>query len=63
MLAELKALVAAHVADEPLRRLVLAILDAHAGPLQRLPATWSAGDSKPPYATATISRSWPRELP
>jgi 3'-5' exoribonuclease len=39
MLAELRALVTAHVADEPLRRLTLGLLDAHAGPLQRLPAT------------------------
>ncbi len=39
MFAELKALVTAHVGDEPLRKLVLALLDAHAGPLQRLPAT------------------------
>jgi 3'-5' exoribonuclease len=39
MLAELKALATAHVADEPLRRLVLTLLDRHAGPLQRLPAT------------------------
>jgi 3'-5' exoribonuclease len=39
MFAELKALVTANVTDEPLRRLVLTLLDAHAGPLQRLPAT------------------------
>jgi 3'-5' exoribonuclease len=39
MFAELKELVAAHVADEPLRKLALTLLDRHAGPLQRLPAT------------------------
>jgi 3'-5' exoribonuclease len=39
MLAELKQLVTEHVSDEPLRRLVLALLDEHAAALQRLPAT------------------------
>jgi 3'-5' exoribonuclease len=39
LLADLKALATAHVADEPLRRLVLAILDRHAAALQRRPAT------------------------
>jgi 3'-5' exoribonuclease len=39
MFAELKDLATAHIADEPLRRLVLTLLDRHAGPLQRLPAT------------------------
>ena len=39
MFAELKQLVTEHVADEPLRRLVLALLDDHAAALQRLPAT------------------------
>jgi 3'-5' exoribonuclease len=39
MFAELKQLVTDHVADEPLRRLVLALLDEHAAALQRLPAT------------------------
>ena len=39
MFAELKELAAAHIADEPLRRLVLALLDKYAEPLQRLPAT------------------------
>jgi 3'-5' exoribonuclease len=39
MLAELKELVTQHIADEPLRRLVLTLLDRHAAPLQRLPAT------------------------
>jgi 3'-5' exoribonuclease len=39
MLVELKDLVGAHLADEPLRRLVLGLLDARAEPLQRLPAT------------------------
>jgi 3'-5' exoribonuclease len=38
-LAELKRLVESHVADEPLRHLVLTLLDRHAGPLQRLPAS------------------------
>jgi 3'-5' exoribonuclease len=39
MFAELKELVTANVADEPLRRLVLALLDDHAAAWQRLPAT------------------------
>ena len=39
MFADLKQLVTEHVADEPLRRLVLALLDDHAAALQRLPAT------------------------
>src|SRR5947207_8191370 len=39
MFAELKQLVVANVADEPLRRLVLALLDDHASAWQRLPAT------------------------
>jgi 3'-5' exoribonuclease len=39
MLADLKQLVTDHIADEPLRRLVLALLDEHAAALQRLPAT------------------------
>ena len=39
MFAELKALATAHIADEPLRRLVLTLLERHAEPLQRLPAT------------------------
>jgi 3'-5' exoribonuclease len=39
MFAELKQLVTEHVADEPLRRLVLTLLDAQAEPLKRLPAT------------------------
>jgi 3'-5' exoribonuclease len=39
MFAELKELVTQQVADEPLRRLVLALLDGHAERWQRLPAT------------------------
>jgi 3'-5' exoribonuclease len=39
MLAELKALAGQHIADQPLRRLVLALLDRHAEPLKRAPAT------------------------
>jgi 3'-5' exoribonuclease len=39
MFAELKELAAAHLGDEPLRRLVLTLLDTHAEALQRLPAT------------------------
>jgi 3'-5' exoribonuclease len=39
LLAELKSLATAHVADEPLRRLVLGILDRHGPALLRLPAT------------------------
>jgi 3'-5' exoribonuclease len=39
MFAELKQLVTEHIGDEPLRRLVLALLDEHAEPLQRLPAS------------------------
>jgi 3'-5' exoribonuclease len=39
MFAELRGLAETHIADEPLRRLVLALLDRHAAALQRLPAT------------------------
>ncbi len=39
MFAELRALAERHIGDAPLRRLVLTLLDRHAGPLQRLPAT------------------------
>jgi 3'-5' exoribonuclease len=39
MLGELRAEVEKHIADEPLRRLVLTILERHAEPLKRLPAT------------------------
>ena len=39
MFAELKELATAQIADEPLRRLVLHLLDKYAEPLQRLPAT------------------------
>jgi 3'-5' exoribonuclease len=37
--AELKGLATAYITDEPLRRLVLTLLDRHAAALQRLPAT------------------------
>ena len=36
---ELRTLAQKHVEDEPLRALVLAVFDAHAEPLMRLPAT------------------------
>lgn len=39
MFAELHELAERHIADLPLRRLVLTLLDRHAEPLQRLPAT------------------------
>ncbi len=39
MFVELKALATSQIADEPLRRLVLALLDKHAVALKRLPAT------------------------
>ncbi len=39
MFAELKELAATHIADEPLRRLVLTVLERHEEPLKRLPAT------------------------
>jgi 3'-5' exoribonuclease len=39
MFGELKALVEGNIADVPLRKLVLTILDRHAEPFQRLPAT------------------------
>lgn len=39
MFAELRVLVEQHIGDEPLRRLVLTLLDRHAAPLRRLPAT------------------------
>jgi 3'-5' exoribonuclease len=39
MFAELRGLAEKHVADAPLRKLVLTILDRHAEPLKRLPAT------------------------
>jgi 3'-5' exoribonuclease len=60
MFAELKQLVTDHVGDEPLRRLVLALLDDHAEALQRLPAT---RDRFHPYAggllehTLSVTRS------
>jgi 3'-5' exoribonuclease len=39
MFAELRALAEAHIADVPLRRLVLTLLDRHGEPFKRLPAT------------------------
>jgi 3'-5' exoribonuclease len=39
MFAELKVLTTTNIADEPLRRLVLTLLDRHAEALSRLPAT------------------------
>jgi 3'-5' exoribonuclease len=39
LLGELKSLATTYIADEPLRRLVLTLLEHHAGALQRLPAT------------------------
>jgi 3'-5' exoribonuclease len=39
MLTELKELAGTHIADLPLRRLVLTVLERQAAPLQRLPAT------------------------
>ena len=39
MFAELRELATKHIADEPLRRLVLTVLDRHANALKRLPAT------------------------
>jgi 3'-5' exoribonuclease len=39
MLAELKHLAETHLSDEPLRRLVLSLVDAHAERWKRLPAT------------------------
>jgi 3'-5' exoribonuclease len=39
MLSELRTLATKHIADEPLRRLVLTILDRHGEALKRLPAT------------------------
>lgn len=39
MFAELKSLATDHIADEPLRRLVLTLLERHAEPFQRLPAS------------------------
>src|SRR5262249_28561961 len=39
MFAELRGLAEGHVTDPPLRRLVLTILDRHAEPLKRLPAS------------------------
>jgi 3'-5' exoribonuclease len=39
MFADLRELAEAHITDEPLRRLVLTLLDRHAEPLKRLPAT------------------------
>ena len=39
MFAELKALATSQIVDEPLRKLVLTLLDKYAGPLKRLPAT------------------------
>jgi 3'-5' exoribonuclease len=39
MFAELRGLTEANIADEPLRRLVLGLLDKHADAIKRLPAT------------------------
>ncbi len=39
MFAELKALATTHISDEPLRRLVLTLLDRHGEAFQNLPAT------------------------
>src|SRR5205085_12051926 len=39
MFAELRGLAESQIADKPLRRLVLLLLDRHADPLQNLPAT------------------------
>ena len=39
MFGELRTLASTHIADEPLRNLVLALLDRHAPALMRLPAT------------------------
>jgi 3'-5' exoribonuclease len=39
LFAELRELVESHIENEPLRRLVLTIIDRHREPLQRLPAT------------------------
>jgi 3'-5' exoribonuclease len=39
MLAELKEIASTQIADDPLRRLVLTLLERHAEPLKRLPAT------------------------
>src|SRR5205823_4785578 len=39
MFSELRTLAIKHLADEPLKRLVLAILDRHGEALKRLPAT------------------------
>jgi 3'-5' exoribonuclease len=39
MFAELRSLAESHIADEPLRHLVLTLLDRHADPWQHLPAT------------------------
>src|SRR5438876_101479 len=39
MLAALRQLAEQHIADEPLRKLVLPLLERHAVPLARLPAT------------------------
>src|SRR5258708_6665367 len=39
MFAELKDLAATHISDEPLRKLVVSLLDTHAEALMRLPAT------------------------
>ena len=39
MLGELRSLAEVHIADEPLRQLVLTLLDRHADVFQRLPAT------------------------
>jgi 3'-5' exoribonuclease len=39
MLAELRGLAESHIGDGPLQKLVLSLLDQHAEPLKRLPAT------------------------
>src|SRR5262249_29304550 len=39
MFAELRSLAESHIADEPLQRLVMTLLDRYAEPFKRLPAT------------------------
>ena len=64
MFGELRGLVEKEIGDQPLRALVLAILDAHAERLKRVPATIRAGEpaefhcSSQAASGAIVERLW-----
>jgi len=69
MFAELKALVQENIADAPLRRLVLTILDRHADALKKLPATlrnfhpFAGGLLEHTLSVTTAVSTWSRSTP